>query len=749
MYNPVEHDPIISRVSAEEGVPAGVLYGLMMTESGGRPRSGPKTDNFGKPLPETADGYFQFLPSTASEMGVSVGDFESEIRGAARYLKKLGGAENMEKALAKYGGHVKADPTSYITKVYDASKGWKGTSLTTGKPVGEMSASEAAEFLMRKEQDAANAPKPLTGDTSLDYAALREEATLGDMATTAGGSLVGSLAGGFVGSLAGPAGVLGGALAGGAAGATLTKYLTVRDRLKETRPDMTDEQIQDFAMHEGMLEGAEELVTGGALLGIGKMWDTYKAFRLGQKIKAGDPAARQLGIAKGTSESAPIDDWLAQSGKRPGFERPPGGIGQGAGLPIYRDAASTMRDYVTEQVKNLAGSYGNTGRIAEAFTLSRQAAADNVKKIVEPVYTKYSTGASGGLTLKIDMPSYSDIFKTADLKATKSVGLIDNKTMDILDRIRVLDKGLKTERPRTTMSIAEMMELRRSVDNLLDFDASGEISGDSKKFILKPLREALNKNIDTSLRAKGLTKAADEIAGANKTYSGFMKAVDTDLLIKIAEKSPDDVADYLGKSIGEYGVRELDKAIEAIAKYNPNFGPKQAEKFKNLVRNSYLRQFSGNPNKLASLGENLAVYKGKLDPDQYRTFKALFKGRPQDEALVARSAVAMHRVKQWTSTMDELLQMSSNPGSVSAAVGFGSMVGGPVGGFTGAMAANVLLAGLPKAMARAAVEGNAKARNKLSGVVGKVLRFKSAVELAEEGQDLVNWVVDYGDGNAD
>lgn len=738
MYDPAKHNPILQQVADEEGIPAHVLYGLMMTESGGRPRQGPATDNFGKPLKSRADGYFQFLPATAKEQGVKVGDFESEARGAARYLNQLGKGD-LNVALAKYGGHVKADPTPYIGKVLGKGAEWQYAntpekSLVTGKPLGDLTAEEASEMLLRGEQDAVVTQRNLMQP---DYDELRKLITTGDELSAIGLSILSGIAGGVVGSPAGPAGVAAGGVAGGAAGAGIGKYIMARDRIREARPDLSDEQILEFARHEGLVDAGMDAAIGTSLLGLGKAWDAMKMYRLGRKIGASGPAGKELATLHGDKATAPIDAWIAQSGKKPGFAGK--GLGSGAGVPIYRDAGHSMRDFLEGTVQNLSQSYGDIGKISEAFLEARSVASDTIKAVVDPVYKKYATdGVMNKLRIGVDRSTIDPIIRAGRDKAEQGVGLIDASTSKILEKLA-----------EPTLTAGELMNIRRSVDNLLDFEKGGEVSGDAKKFILKPLREALNKNLDDGLRARGYPASANELLEANAKYSGFMKAVDSDLMIKIAEKDPNAVAKYLAQNAGEYGMKSVDEAIAEIRKYNPRFTRQAEVKFKDLVRNAYTRQFAHSPEKLADLGANLAA-KGKADPDAYKTFRAMFKGKSADEALFARTAIAMGRVRDWSKSVDNALQMGSNPGSVAAAIGFGNAVGGRAGGLAGAMAVNLALAGLPRAAARAAVEGNNKMRVSIMGAAARIARLESVGELLEPGvQKMLNEIVEYGEGMPD
>jgi soluble lytic murein transglycosylase-like protein len=120
---PISTDPTTMFAGLEQryNLPAGLLNAVMMTESGGRP---------GQTSKAGAQGYFQFMPKTAKQYGVTVNDLGSEAEGAARMLSDLlkmtGG--DLNKALAGYNwgiGNVQrrgmeklpAETRNYIPKV--------------------------------------------------------------------------------------------------------------------------------------------------------------------------------------------------------------------------------------------------------------------------------------------------------------------------------------------------------------------------------------------------------------------------------------------------------------------------------------------------------------------------------------------------------------------------------------------------------------------------------------------------------
>jgi soluble lytic murein transglycosylase-like protein len=110
-------------------LPAGLLNAVMMAESRGIPN---------QTSPAGAQGYFQFMPDTATQYKVKVNDLNSEADGAARLLRDLLKSSNgdLQTALAAYNwgiGNVQrqgmdkmpAETRNYIPKVLSFMNGGK------------------------------------------------------------------------------------------------------------------------------------------------------------------------------------------------------------------------------------------------------------------------------------------------------------------------------------------------------------------------------------------------------------------------------------------------------------------------------------------------------------------------------------------------------------------------------------------------------------------------------------------------
>jgi hypothetical protein len=117
-----EYREYLDGLEADHGLPAGLLSGIMHTESAGQndARS-----------PKGARGAFQFMPDTAREYGIDPQDPIQAADGAARYLRNsLDRFGNIEEAVASYNAGpgriaktgVKGAPREtrdYVEKVLD------------------------------------------------------------------------------------------------------------------------------------------------------------------------------------------------------------------------------------------------------------------------------------------------------------------------------------------------------------------------------------------------------------------------------------------------------------------------------------------------------------------------------------------------------------------------------------------------------------------------------------------------------
>lgn len=94
-----EQRALLTKLEAQHGLPSGMLAGIWGTESSFGRNTGLSSAG--------ASGNFQFMPGTAKQYGVNVGDFESEANGAARYMKDLYAQKGSWKgALFGYNGVV-------------------------------------------------------------------------------------------------------------------------------------------------------------------------------------------------------------------------------------------------------------------------------------------------------------------------------------------------------------------------------------------------------------------------------------------------------------------------------------------------------------------------------------------------------------------------------------------------------------------------------------------------------------------
>jgi soluble lytic murein transglycosylase-like protein len=104
---------LAQKYGAQYGIPPAVLLGLIDVESGGREGLTSSTG---------AQGITQFEPSTARSYGVTFGNAESEVRGAAHYLVDLGAHNDLRTALAKYNGGPGNPQYSYADTVLSRAK---------------------------------------------------------------------------------------------------------------------------------------------------------------------------------------------------------------------------------------------------------------------------------------------------------------------------------------------------------------------------------------------------------------------------------------------------------------------------------------------------------------------------------------------------------------------------------------------------------------------------------------------------
>lgn len=121
--------PLARKYGKQYGVSPSVLLGLIQVESGGVPN---------RTSPKGAQGLTQFMPATAQQYGVKIGDHASEIRGAAQYLSDLGYRKDPVTALAKYNGgtHPPQESYGYARQVLHSAGSYGNPSSYTPQSTG-------------------------------------------------------------------------------------------------------------------------------------------------------------------------------------------------------------------------------------------------------------------------------------------------------------------------------------------------------------------------------------------------------------------------------------------------------------------------------------------------------------------------------------------------------------------------------------------------------------------------------------
>ncbi len=678
MYDPVKHDPVIKAAAERHGISPNILWGVMQQESGGRPRPGPTTDNSGRPLSARADGYFQFMPETATRYGVVRGNFESEAEGAARYLSDLKRVKgDMWGALSAYGGYVKADPDPYISGIMERAARSPFNVRPSGDPTEDLDAQILAKIEQRKPQQSPNPTTPaavINPDAKRSplgrrASELKDEEILEAVGFLPG--LVAGVVGGAAGSAAGiplgPAGIVAGGAIGSGAAVGAATYWKIKDRF----PDIDDERAKRLAAREGVIDA-------GLSAGFGV-------------------AAKGLGAAKAAGAFTPVEEYLRRiSGKVP---RSASRVGVAA-LDEYQKAATTMSRAIDEQLVRLRSDLGSTEEVGKVFNEARKGAAQEVRTVIERQFAPMKVGTAAGNQLvpvrnvEVDqaLKAYQDITKS-------SPTLISPKVQALLDEFTPGGARVKEAQ------VHRLIGFRREIDNLIDWDESADVSRDVAERVLRPLRNALNQSVTDGLATRGFPIEAGLYGRANKTYSEMQRLLNNEFIVKLADKDPDAMIRFAGSKAGTTGFEDVEKAVDFIVKSNPKYKPADGVKFLDGIRNEYTKTMLSSNAKMVELANVLAD--PKVDPGMYRAFESLFKNN-----LSAKKAVedAVRAAKAVTDFADEVNMKAGRgglgQGGVTAAVSTAGMVGGSpaVAGTAGALA--LITGPIARATARAATEGN-------------------------------------------
>jgi hypothetical protein len=123
----------------------------------------------------------------------------------------------------------------------------------------------------------------------------------------------------------------------------------------------------------------------------------------------------------------------------------------------------------------------------------------------------------------------------------------------------------------------------------------------------------------------------------------------------------------------------------------------------------YLKTNFSTPTKLAEFGRVLE--NPRLDPDAYKAFVSFFQGNPQAKAAVEDAARGGKAVAEWIKDLNMQTSRTGTAGAVTAGVTAGGMAAGSAGAAASAGMIALVTGILPRAIARAATEGNPSVLN--------------------------------------
>jgi hypothetical protein len=671
---------ILRQMQEKYGIPDNLLYGLVKTESGGVPRLGPATDNFGKPLADRAAGYFQWMPATAKQYGVKVGDFLSEAEGAAQYLSDLarrhGGDWN--KALAAYGGHVKADPTPYINKVRANAL----PDMEDEGPVGQLpdmpdlpdmpedvparqgleAAAWGPDSVPREGVDFSNVQasnsSPINWQTELDNA----------VGTTIL-PLIGGVGGSIVGGAAGAPSVIGapaGSVMGGVGGSALGLALAIRNH-----PAPIEEKLNYLSKH-----AAIDTLMGGA------------------GFKGADWIVKAL--ATTDPEKLAIREWFKKRGSRYVPEVAPG-MQSTAQAAVYKEAAGKMDDTVNAELgalrnKLLTAKPTESGAILKQTQEKLKTTLDEV--VHDKFYAPYKSGTVLGdspVTLGSEAIQIAKNIK-AQWKTNLNVTGATTSSKQTEALINAIAKG-------DPIPLHQAVSWKRLFQSRGGFNSSGDLPVDASqsRLIAKAIDESVGDSLGTSAGpvAKFRWNKVNELASKN------FDTVNADIITKALEKDPMLAADYIARETSPTTVAALDKYIQlAISK--KSMSPEDATKLRDAVKRNWLEINMKDSKAAANIYRSLQG--NSKDAEVAEGFNALFNNSPY-KGMVLDIGKAADRVESFRRSIDPSIR-SMGPGAMTVAASIGSIpgvvAGSPLLGATVSAATVGTLMGINRKMTVAA-----------------------------------------------
>lgn len=672
-------DPkLLAQLEETHGLAPGILTAVMNQESGG------KADAVS---PKGARGYFQFMPETAQEYGVTdPTNFRQAATGAAKYLSNLYSQfGNWEDALRAYNwgqGNLRKYKKGERKDMPDEAAMYPQSVFARmqNPPASKEAAMppDVDGMLMPPDLDT---PADVDAPKSTDPMPVDWQAKLKEMPGTSLLPAVGGLGGSVLGGMAAAPTVVGaipGAAAGGTIGAMMGHALAIRN---------SDAPIEEKLKYLLGQFNVEALVNMAGTKGVMALQNT---------------------LARTSAERLAIEEWFRKNGSE---IAPVAGEMSGRAHRVYKNAERDMSTTVDESIGNVLRELNAQGTPTDAGKLFQLAWTDAKTKIGQQ-HDAWFAPFKHGTTLG-DMPTEvtPSLRKAAQavLQNFKDVKTTNRNAAAGPDIIAMMQEFAKGKQ----LPLATLVARKRALGDTATWD---NIGGNVDNRIRQNLYTEIDKAIEAQLGKAG-PNALTQWNSVNAAATRQLGILRDTMITKMASNEkmdPMEVTEYVAKNASPSAVTAYKKAL-GLLQQQGSITKEQNAYLMDHVRRNWIELNMNNSKSAANMYDSI-LGSGK-NAEAVDAFNAVFAGSPY-KSVLEEAARAAHTVAEFGKRIPPQSGGSGEYVTAMAAGGLiGQMFGNPAVGSSLGAGLVFLTNAVPRAIAKAQLRNDSMLRNQTRFVV--------------------------------
>ena len=438
-----------------------------------------------------------------------------------------------------------------------------------------------------------------------------------------GGQELGGLAGGIAGLIAGaPGGPLAsaglgtlGAGMGGAAGEAIEQFVRGEP--------MSGNRLAQAGFEEAAWDAAGNLVLKGAAktirFGSDKLGFTKK------DIPDANKAANDFLTKYGSSLPLAARTGSSMDDAIEGFVYTP------ATFDIFKKKQQEISDALQTGQKDLLTSFTKTPEFEQALR-----SGSSAQKASGEVLQNFIKQGEQSLSEAVD-PLYKDIFKDTDSRVSM-FGVRQWAQKELSDPAKLtagqrsILKEIDTLPPQVDVNLIHQLRSRWLAENRDKYsNALGSEKDSRASATISQLVDKFDEAMDFAANRTLNPQTLSEYKRVTKTYREGIQGLQTDAIQQAMSKNPEEVGAFLFASGKETPIAQLYKSVAAAG----TLSKKSSQEVLDSLRVGYLDALTHTPENMLKFAKELEQNKSTQN-----TFKALFGGTPQYNAILAMNEAA-------------------------------------------------------------------------------------------------------------